>query len=221
MPLLIGLVGATGCGKTIVANRLVDGHGFIRAHMGQPIKDMLSALGLTSEELTGPPEVRLRPSNLLGGKSPRRAMETLGTDWGRRMMSPEIWSNAVEMRIRRIWNERPMAVVIDDLRFPSDWAVVHRLGGILIRIVRPGVGRRRTTADRLAQMLPVFRPGLAALGFKTVHETEFHWHHAPADIELTNDSTPEELEHRLLKALAERGISPSPVLHDIAKDSSI
>lgn len=121
-PPLIGLIGATGSGKTTLAEILVKRHGFVRAHMGQPIKDMLAALGLTSEHLTGPPEVRLQPLALLGGQSPRRAMETLGTDWGRKMISPDIWANAVEQRIIKAWAQRRVAIVIDDLRFPNDWA---------------------------------------------------------------------------------------------------
>jgi hypothetical protein len=213
-PLLIGLVGATGCGKTTLANQLVERRGFVRAHMGQPIKDMLGALGLTSEQLTGPPDVRHRPSDLLGGKSPRYAMETLGTDWGRRMISSKIWANAVEMRVRQMWSEGRVPVVIDDLRFPSDWAVVGRLGGTLVRVVRPGLGKPRSTADRLAHRLPALRPALAALGFPTVHETEYHWYDAPADIELENGSTPEALENELIDALLDRGISASSLSRD-------
>ena len=205
-PLLIGLLGATGCGKTTLATLLVEGRGFTRAHMGQPIKDMLGALGLTVEQLTGPPDMRKRPSDLLGGKSPRYAMETLGTDWGRRMISLEIWANAVEARIRTMWGAGTLPVVIDDLRFPSDWAVVGRLGGILVRVVRPGVGSARSAADRVAHRLPIMRAGLAAIGISTVHETEYHWHDAPADIELVNSATPELLERRLFEALTERDI---------------
>jgi hypothetical protein len=200
-PLLIGLVGATGCGKTTLANGLVSRRGFTRVHMGQPIKDMLRTLGLSTEQLTGPPDVRKRPTDLLGGRSPRHAMETLGTDWGRRMISSDIWANVVEMRVRQMWSHSPAPVVIDDLRFPSDWAVVRRLDGTLVRVIRPGLRNTRSVADRIAHQLPASRPVLAALGFPTVHETEYHWHDAPADIELTNDSTPEALESRLIEAL--------------------
>ena len=49
-------------------------------------------------------------------------METLGTDWGRKMISPDIWANAVEQRIIKAWAQRRVAIVIDDLRFPNDWA---------------------------------------------------------------------------------------------------
>lgn len=205
-PLLIGLLGATGCGKTTLANLLVEDHGFTRAHMGQPIKDMLSALGLTVQQLTGPPDVRKRPSDLLGGKSPRYAMETLGTDWGRRLISSEIWANAIEARVRAMWSVDPVPVVIDDLRFPSDWTVVRRLGGILVRVIRPGIGGARSAADHVAHCLPIMRPALAAIGISTVHETEYHWHDAAADIELVNNATPGVLKTRLVEELTARAV---------------
>lgn len=85
--LLLGLVGATGAGKTSLGKRLAEEEGFVRVHMGQPIKDMLVAIGVTYEELNGPPTVRSAPSTRLSGRSPRYAMQTLGTDWGRSMIS--------------------------------------------------------------------------------------------------------------------------------------
>lgn len=201
LPILIGLVGATGCGKTTLANELVAAYGYTRAHMGQPIKDMLAVLGLTPEQLNGPTPVRRRPSPLLGGKSPRWAMETLGTNWGRHMMAPTIWANAVDARLRAMWAERATPVVIDDLRFPSDWAVVQKNNGVLVRIVRPGLVQRRKVVDWLAHHLKGARPTLTALGADPVHETEYHWHDAPAAIELINEGTPTELAERLFAAL--------------------
>lgn len=54
--------------------------------IGKCSKDMLSALRLSQEELHGPPAIRDSPSARLSGRSPRYAMQTLGTDWGRRMI---------------------------------------------------------------------------------------------------------------------------------------
>ncbi len=133
-------------------------------------------------------------------------METLGTDWGRRMISPGLWANAVEIKIRAVWRDCPSPIVIDDMRFPSDWSVIERLGGILVRIVRPGVGEPRTAADHVVHRFPAVRRPLAAIGFSTLHETEYHWHDAPADLELMNGSTVDALEGSLADALSTRGI---------------
>src|SRR3546814_7787118 len=78
-------------------------------------------------------------------------METRGTEWGRGMISQDVWANAVEARILNLWARSDAAIVIDDLRFPNDWAMLRRLGGILIRLRRPEVSTRRTFADKLAR----------------------------------------------------------------------
>jgi hypothetical protein len=206
---LVGFVGATGSGKTTLATKLVEDFSFVRVHMGQPIKNMLASLGLTSHQLSGPPEERRRPSALLDGKSPRYAMETLGTDWGRRMISPRIWANAVESTISSMEERHSTQIVIDDLRFPSDWEVVSRLGGVLVRINRPGVSTSRTSLDVFAYKFPLARNVLLRLGAKPRHETEYHWHDAPAAVDLMNDGSPDDLLRALIKALG-----PQPMFNN-------
>ena len=100
-------------------------HGFENVHMGRPLKDMLRALGLSEAAVAGSPQERAAPQPILDGKSARSAMGSLGTDWGRNMISKNLWANAVRAKIeQRLLEADPPPIVIDDLRFPSDWAVV-------------------------------------------------------------------------------------------------
>lgn len=198
---LLGLVGATGAGKTELALRLAERQGYVRVHMGEPIKAMLAALGLSDEELNGPPQVRSAPVALLSGRSPRYAMQTLGTDWGRRMISPHIWADALNRRLEVLIGQGVEAIVIDDLRFPEDFAVISQLEGVIVRVVRPDVSRNRSPLDHLAKSWPRSRPLLKLTGMRMAHETELHWHDAPAAFDVVNDGEIEDAMSRLLVEL--------------------
>lgn len=141
-----------------MARSLVQDFGFTNLHMGRPLKDMLIALGLTERDVAGTPEERALPQPLLGGKSARDAMKSLGTDWARNMVTPDLWANAIKLRlVDHFSTVNPSPVVIDDLRFPNDWAVVKDMGGMILAIRRPDEPRR-TVFDQV-----VHRVGLGRL----------------------------------------------------------
>lgn len=190
---IIGLVGATGSGKTTLANMMEKRLGFERLHMGQPIKDMLKALGLTDEQLTGPPEVRSIGIPLLAGKSPRYAMQTLGTGWGRKLISEGIWAHAVSERLAHKVNEGSRRIVIDDLRFPNDWRVIVEAGGTVIKVKNPNTSKKRSLGDRIAQKSKFIRFLGNAMRLNLLHETEFHWYDAPSSITILNDGSTDDL----------------------------
>jgi hypothetical protein len=72
------------------------------------------------------------------GVSPRQMMQTLGTEWGRSCIHPDLWvmvaAGAVEEQRNRGRN-----VVIDDVRFPNEAEMIRKLGGELWLVNRPGV----------------------------------------------------------------------------------
>lgn len=203
--LILGLVGATGVGKSALGARLVEHNGYRRVHMGQPIKDMLASLGLSQEELHGPTAIRDAPSARLAGRSPRYAMQTLGTDWGRRMISPKIWADALDRQLEQLTREGVEKIVIDDLRFPEDFSVIVRRNGILARVVRSGISPRLRNVDYITHRWPGSRRLLTSLGIRPLHETEYHWHGAPASFDVVNNGTIEESHAALLTMLAAHG----------------
>jgi len=194
---ILGLVGATGSGKTTLARRLVQDHGFVDFHVGRPLKDMLRVLGLSEEDVDGSPEQRARPQALLGGKSARYALSTLGTDWGRNMITPDLWPNAVKLRIDQhlSGSTNPAPIVIDDLRFPDDWAIAKHFGGLILTIRRPEKERSRTLFDRAYYRSGLNRllRGRGILGWSPIHETEFHWPDAPSKAEVWNTGMVDDL----------------------------
>jgi hypothetical protein len=134
---LVALAGLAGCGKTTVALGLVKNHGFHRISFADPLREMGRAFGLTSEEMsTG----KMDPLARYGGKTPRQILQSLGTEWGRQMVDPEVWVNATRGRILDVWRDGG-EVVIDDCRFDNEAAMVKDLGGRVVVIERAGLTR--------------------------------------------------------------------------------
>jgi hypothetical protein len=133
LPPIIGLCGLAKSGKTTLADYLVKEFGYKRIKFAGPLKDMLRALGLTYQEIEG--DRKEDCCKLLGNKSPRFAMQTLGTEWGRQMISPTIWVDIWEYRVTQAIKEQT-PVVVDDCRFQNELDTLKRMGGISITIVR-------------------------------------------------------------------------------------
>lgn len=200
--MLVGLVGASGAGKTSIAETLQRQEGFYRLHMGQPIKDMLSAFGLSDLELHGPPEVRAQGSAKLAGKSPRFAMQALGTDWGREMISKRIWADHLTRRLAELRQDQVHKIIVDDLRFPEDFDAILDAGGLIVRVVRPNLEFAPSRTERMARRLPWLRRPLRNLGLRVDHETEVHWRTAPATFEIENCRSVEAASESLLTSCA-------------------
>ncbi|MFG1226010.1 nucleoside/nucleotide kinase family protein [Xanthobacter wiegelii] len=128
--IIIGFAGRAGAGKTTAAQHLVQHHGFERVRFAGPLKSMMRALGCTEEEVDG--ARKELPCDLLGGRTPRQAMQWLGTEWGREMIAPDLWTRAWEYAAAG----KPR-VVVDDVRFPNEVEAVRRLGGVVIQLLAP------------------------------------------------------------------------------------
>lgn len=134
-PKLIGLSGFAGSGKSAVSKILIERYGYQRMRFAEPLKAMLRTMGLSEREVDG--DHKEVPSQLLGGKTPRWAMQTLGTEWGRTMIDSQLWVNAWErMYLNLHLSLHVPPVVVDDVRFENEVARIKDLGGLLIRVKR-------------------------------------------------------------------------------------
>jgi hypothetical protein len=161
---IIAFTGPISCGKSTAARYLTTNYNFIRHYFAKPLKEMLKLLGLTEEHVNG--SLKEKPCWMLGGASPRYAMQTLGTEWGRNLIHGDLWAMA--------WrNTRPgnRDIVVDDLRFPNELEILRSLGGIIVKVVRPG------------------------LAYSEKHESEAH--DLPYDFIITNDGTIEDLYRKI------------------------
>lgn len=132
---LIGLTGLKGSGRSEVA-RILATHKRVR--IAGVLKEMLLLIGLTPDQIDG--ASKELPSTLLGGKTPRWAMQSLGTEWGRNLIHPDLWVNIMKARLMEQWKTNPgWPFVIDDIRFPNEVEMVYELGGVMCRVERRGI----------------------------------------------------------------------------------
>jgi len=112
-----------------------------------PLKEMLRAIGLTDEHLFG--SLKGEPLRRLCGVTPRRAMQTLGTEWGRMLIHKELWTQLWWETARPILAQLEGKVVTDDLRYPNEAGAVRERGGGIWRIYRPGTASEEHTSEAL------------------------------------------------------------------------
>ena len=130
---LVGICGALGSGKSTVAEIMQQRADFERLRMAAPLKAMVKALGLTDEQVDG--NRKEEPSWLLGGKTPRWAQQSIGTEWGRNLIDQDLWVRAVENMIQSDYAGN--RVVIDDIRFPNEVDMIRRNGGWVLKVRAP------------------------------------------------------------------------------------
>lgn len=146
-PLLIGLTGLAGSGKDTVRNILEGSHGTFGLAFADPIREMLRALlaGCHLDDSWMTDRV-LKESTIPGiGASYREMAQLLGTEWGR-AIDPDFWLKITAVRVAALRAmHRP--VVISDVRFPNEAAWIRSEGGVVWKILRPGVEPVRAHAS--------------------------------------------------------------------------
>lgn len=141
-PYLVGLTGYAGSGKDCAAAGLVAA-GWTRQAFADPVRSMALAIDpLVVWPLFSPDPVRL---SLLVAKrgwpvakqapEVRRLLQTIGTDGVRAHLGADAWVQAFDLA-----RDRRSDTVAPDVRFPNEALHIRRMGGIVIRIDRPGVG---------------------------------------------------------------------------------
>ena len=131
--MIYGFCGAAGSGKTYAADLLCKLiHDSKRHSFSTPLKDMLErTMGFTYEQLYGDKKEIIDDRY---GKSPRQIMQTLGTEWGRNMVHPDIWVIAINNQIDSREKVGATVHIIDDVRFENEANYV-RSRGVLIHMV--------------------------------------------------------------------------------------
>lgn len=136
---IVVFAGLAGHGKDTAGQILVE-NGFTRAPLAGPLKAMigtfLSLQGVSPEHqrrmLEG--DLKEAPDPALGGATPRKAMQLLGTEWGR-ALSSTLW---LETWRRYHLGSGTPSLVVTDCRFANEAAFLRDLGAEVYLVRRPG-----------------------------------------------------------------------------------
>ncbi len=134
---LLAFIGSKGSGKTTLA-KLLSPYDWKQTSFATPIKRMIATLLLdqgvneinVARMLYG--DLKETPTEFLNNKTPRFAMQTLGSEW-RNLIDKNLWLDIWQRTI----NLKFEKIIVDDARFLHETNRIKSLGGKIIKINRP------------------------------------------------------------------------------------
>jgi hypothetical protein len=179
---IIAICGPRGSGKSTLAALLERDKNYIRTSFAYPLKKMLTEFVI----IQGCPyndaismfygDLKNTPSDYFLGKTPRYAMQTLGAEWGRDLIHPDLWSNAWRNKVSTLLSKN-FNIVVDDLRFLTEEKIIRTF--------------ENTTIVRIHRVV----------GGQDSHRSEAEFPLISADIDLPNQSTPNDMYKTLIKEM--------------------
>jgi len=135
--LLIGLAGRARPGKTTAANHLANTYDLVTYALADPLREgLMNIFNLSPCDFD---DERKELTIDWLGRSPRELMQSMGTDWGRHQVHPELWLLLAEKNLEFLGqtNDNARGFVISDLRFENEADFVRKRGGMVIHLLRP------------------------------------------------------------------------------------
>lgn len=141
-PMVLGLYSPVPCcGKSSFAAAL-EADGFVRVPFAGTLKamtrELLRAIGYAPELIEELLSVRKEvPLDALDGVTTRHLLQTLGTEWGRQLVQPDLWLRCWQGQVEPLLAQG-ISVIADDVRFANEAQAVEAMpGGAMVRIRRP------------------------------------------------------------------------------------
>lgn len=186
--MIVGLNGYARSGKDEAARALVE-KGYERRAFADAVRNVLYAtnpivrvggIEVHQRQEPIPVSIRLRPIvDEFGWEyakneftEVRELLQRLGTEGGRDVLGTNVW---VDASLRNL----PEKVVVTDVRFPNEADAIKSAGGVVVRIVRDGVGPVNTHVSDNA-----------------MNDYEF-------DVTISNNGTIEQLHNKMITLVEE------------------
>lgn len=143
-PVLIGIIGRAGAGKTTAAEYLRQRYDFECIAFADALKDMLAVLLADrniDHAVLHEPLLKGIPIERMHDATARRLMQSLG-DWGRQISSG-FWVHQLAHRCGLIEGNSPVhdRICIVDVRYPNEEEWLRYKAGVLLRISRQSASR--------------------------------------------------------------------------------
>lgn len=136
-PILIGLTGRARSGKTTAAEHLARTYLLEQYAFADPLRDGLMAIfNLDPTDFEG--DRKEQPLGWLDC-SPRQLMQSMGTEWARNTVHPDVWVKLAEQNLEYMTKAlgAVLGFVVSDVRFENEADLIRRRGGTVIHILRP------------------------------------------------------------------------------------
>lgn len=129
---VIGFCGKARSGKDTAAAGVTHEYGHVRYSLADPIKRGIEAM-FDLPSSVWDDERKEEEIDWLD-RSPRYLAQTLGTEWGRDLVAPDVWLRCADQFLLT-----HRLVVVPDIRFQNEVDWIRSKGGVLIRIFREDV----------------------------------------------------------------------------------
>lgn len=136
-PILIGLTGRARSGKTTAAEHLARTYLLEQYAFADPLRDGLMAIfNLDPTDFEG--DRKEQPLGWLDC-SPRQLMQSMGTEWARNTVHPDVWVKLAEQNLEYMTKAlgAVLGIIVSDVRFENEADLIRRRGGTVIHILRP------------------------------------------------------------------------------------
>lgn len=195
MSLIIGICGFIGSGKGTVGNMISDGYGFEKDSFARPLKDAAATIfgwdrNMVEGETPESRKWREQPDEFWTGVfgrpfTPREALQKLGTEAGRNVFHPDIWTGSL---LKRAQNKN---IIVTDVRFKNEVDAIRKANGKLIWVMRGPLPVWYDLA-RLANQGDV--NCIRAMEERKIHLSEWDWIGTEFDELINNDGSLADLK---------------------------